>query len=109
WWFGAAAMAVLIPMNILFHRHSAERVGLLRDGGTAPAAARAAPQASGATIRDAVRALDFWLLALAVTMTGTCTMIIVVHQTRMLVDMGYGLTLASVIFGMLGVLRAIGG
>jgi MFS family permease len=42
-------------------------------------------------------------------MTGTCNMIIVVHQTRMLVDMGYGLPVASVIFGMLGVLRAIGG
>ncbi|MEX2016638.1 MAG: hypothetical protein WD873_08340 [Candidatus Hydrogenedentales bacterium] len=37
-----------------------------------------------------------------------CTMTIVVHQTRMLVDMGYGLTLASLIFGILGVLRAFG-
>ena len=36
----------------------------------------------------------FWLLAIAVTLTGTCTMTIVVHQKRMLVDMGYGLTLA---------------
>jgi MFS family permease len=36
-------------------------------------------------------------------------MIIVVHQTRMLVDMGYGLTLASLIFGVLGVLRAVAG
>ena len=36
-------------------------------------------------------------------------MIIIVHQTRMLVDMGYSLPLASLIFGMLGVLRAIGG
>ena len=36
-------------------------------------------------------------------------MIIVVHQTRMLVDIGYSLPLASLIFGMLGVMRAIGG
>jgi MFS family permease len=42
-------------------------------------------------------------------MTGVCTMTIVVHQTRMLVDMGYGLTVASLIFGMLGVVRALGG
>jgi MFS family permease len=109
WWFGIAAMVVLIPINVLFHRHSAERVGLTRDGPSARTAASSTPARGGASIGDAIRARDFWLLALAVTMTGTCTMIIVVHQTRMLVDMGYSLPLASVIFGMLGVLRAIGG
>jgi len=40
---------------------------------------------------------------------GLCTMTIVVHQTRMLVDLGYGLPLASLIFGMLGLARAAGG
>ena len=109
WWFGIAAMVVLIPINVLFHRHSAEHIGLVPDGPSARAAARTAPARTGATIEDAVRTRHFWLLALAVTMTGLCTMIIVVHQTRMLVDMGYGLTLASLIFGMLGVLRAVGG
>ncbi|MCC7081790.1 MAG: MFS transporter [Burkholderiales bacterium] len=109
WWFGIAAMVVLIPLNIVFHRHSAERVGLPRDGPSARIAARSAQPKAGATIGDAIRARDFWLLAFAVTMTGVCTMLIVVHQTRMLVDMGYSLPLASVIFGMLGVLRAVGG
>jgi MFS family permease len=109
WWFGIASMVVLIPITILFHRHSAERVGLMRDGPSARAAAQIAPATAGATIGDAVRSPHFWLLALAVTMIGTCTMTIVVHQTRMLMDMGYGLTLASLIFGMFGVLRAIGG
>jgi MFS family permease len=33
----------------------------------------------------------------------------VVHQTRLLVDIGYTLQLASLIFGMLGVMRAVGG
>ena len=109
WWFGIAAMVVLIPINLLFHRHSAEHVGLAPDGSSARATARTAQPKAGATIGDAVRASDFWLLALAVTMLGTSNMIIVVHQTRMLVDMGYSLPLASVIFGMLGVLRATGG
>jgi MFS family permease len=109
WWFGMAAMAVLIPVTVLFHRHSAERVGLVRDGPYARAAAHSPPAKAGATIGRAVRTRHFWLLALAVSMTGVCTMTIVVHQTRMLVDMGYGLTLASLIFGTLGVLRAIGG
>jgi MFS family permease len=109
WWFGIASILVLIPITILFHRHSAERVGLRRDGRSARAAAQTAPARAGATIGHAVRTGHFWLLALAVTMTGICTMTIVVHQTRMLVDMGYGLTLALLIFGMLGVLRATGG
>ena len=109
WWFGIAAMVLLIPINVAFHRHSAERFGLALDGPLPRAAARTAARKPDPTIRDAVRDSDFWLLALAVTMTGSSTMIIVVHQTRMLVDMGYALPVASVIFGMLGVLRAIGG
>lgn len=109
WWFGVASMVVLIPINILFHRHSAEHVGLTRDGPSARPAASAAPPQAGATLGNAVRTRVFWLLALAVTMTGICNMIIVVHQTRLLVDIGYGLPLASLIFGMLGVMRAVGG
>ena len=109
WWFGIASMAILIPLNLLFHRHSAEHVGLTPDGPSARPAARSAPPQAGATVRGAVRTRAFWLLALAVTMTGTCTMIVVVHQTRLLVDMGYSLALASLMFGMLGVLRSIGG
>jgi MFS family permease len=109
WWFGMAAMVVLIPINLVFHRHSAARVGLAPDGRSARGSPRSAHADAGTAIGDAIRSRDFWLLALAVAMTGVCTMTIVVHQTRMLVDMGYGLTLASVIFGVLGVLRAIGG
>ena len=109
WWFGIAAMVVLIPLNILFHRHSAEHIGLTPDGPSAQPAARSAPARTGATVGDAVRTPAFWLLALAVSMTGLCNMTIVVHQTRMLVDIGYSLPLASVIFGMMGVTRAVGG
>jgi MFS family permease len=109
WWFGIGAMVVLIPINLLFHRHSAERIGLVPDGRSTRPATRTAPVKDGATIGDAVRTPAFWLLSLAVTMTGVCTMTMVVHQTRLLVDMGYSLALASLIFGALGVMRAIGG
>jgi MFS family permease len=109
WWFGMVAMVVLIPINLLFHRHSAERIGLAPDGRSAQPAARSTPPEAAATIQDAVRTRAFWLLALAVTMTGLCNMIVVVHQTRLLVDMGYSLPLASLIFGLLGVTRAVGG
>lgn len=109
WWFGIAAMVVLIPINLLFHRPSAESVGLPRDGGSAPASGAGAAARVGMTVASAIRTRDFWLLALAVTTMGMCTMTIVVHQTRMLVDMGYGFALASLIFGMLGLARAAGG
>jgi MFS family permease len=109
WWFGIGAMVVLIPINLVFHRHSAERIGLVPDGPSTRPATRTAPVKDGATIGDAVRTPAFWLLSLAVTMTGVCTMTMVVHQTRLLVDMGYSLALASLIFGTLGVMRAIGG
>lgn len=113
WWFGFAAMAVLVPINLLFHRHSAEHVGLEPDGPSARPAARAAPRTAPveavATVGEAIRTRAFWLLAFSVTMIGLCNMVVVVHQTRMLVDMGYSLPLASLIFGMLGVMRATGG
>jgi MFS family permease len=109
WWFGIAVMVVLIPLNLFFHRHSAGHVGLAPDGPSTRPAAQARPVTSGATVGEAVRTRAFWLLALAVTMTGTCNMIIIVHQTRLLVDIGYSLALASLIFGMLGVMRAAGG
>jgi MFS family permease len=109
WWFGVAAMVVLIPINVLFHRHSAGGVGLAPDGASREPAAPAAPAQPSTTIGEALHSPAFWLLALAVTATGLCNMVIVVHQTRMLVDMGYSLTLASLIFGVLGVLRATGG
>jgi MFS family permease len=109
WWFGILTMVVLIPINIVFHRHSAERVGLALDGPSARTTVRSAPAMAGTTIGAAVRTPAFWLLALAVTMTGLCNMTMIVHQTRMLVDIGYSLPLASLIFGMLGVLRSVGG
>jgi len=109
WWFGFAAMVVLVPINLLFHRHSAEHVGLVPDGPSVRLAARTAPVKAVATIGAAVRSPVFWLLAVSVTMIGLCNMIVVVHQTRMLVDMGYGLPLASLILAMLGVMRATGG
>ena len=109
WWFGIASMVVLIPLNLVFHRHSAEDVGLTPDGPSARPALRSSPPEAGATIRNAVRAPAFWLLAMAVTTTGICNMTMIVHQTRLLVDMGYSLPLASWMFGMLGVLRSIGG
>ena len=64
WWFGLASMVVLIPINILFHRHSAERIGLAPDGPSArPAAQKTTPPRPSATVGNALRTRAFWLLA----------------------------------------------
>jgi MFS family permease len=109
WWFGLAAMLVLIPLNLLFHRHSAEHIGLIPDGPSDQPIARSVPVKASTSVGEALLTPVFWLLALAVTMTGLCNMILVVHQTRMLVDMGFSLPLASLLFGILGAMRAAGG
>jgi MFS family permease len=89
WWFGIAAMVVLIPINLLFHRHSAERIGLVPDGPSTRPATRTAPVKAGATIGDAVRTPAFWLLSLAVTMTGVCTMT-TSHGSNLIAQANYG-------------------
>jgi len=109
WWFGFAAIVVLVPINLIFHRHSAEQVGLANDGLSAEPVEQTAPVRAAATVGTAVRTRGFWLLFLSVSMIGLCNMVVVVHQTRMLVDIGYSLPLASLIFGMIGVMRATGG
>lgn len=55
WWLGVGSMVLLIPINIIFHRHSAEHVGLPTDGTTTQPAARAPFAKSGATVREAIR------------------------------------------------------
>jgi MFS family permease len=109
WYFGIAAAAVLIPLNLIFHRPSAAHVGLLPDGVASSAETPPAAAVHNTPVRVALQSPAFWLMSLAVTMIGFCSMIIVVHQTRLLVDMGFSLSLASILFGMLGVTRTAGG
>jgi MFS family permease len=109
WYFGIASIVLLIPINLIFHRPSAERVGLLPDGLPKTADTPHAAPVHNTSIRAALLMPAFWLLSLAVTMIGLCTMTMVVHQTRLLVDMGFSLPLASLLFGMLGIMRSIGG
>ncbi|HEX7929070.1 MAG TPA: MFS transporter, partial [bacterium] len=108
-YFGILSAVVLFPLNLLFHRASAADVGLLPDGvASTPNAAPAAP-VNDAPVWAALKTPAFWLLSLAVTMIGFCSMTIVVHQAQLMVDMGFSLSVASLLFGMLGVTRTTGG
>ena len=109
WHYGIASMAVLIPVNLILHRDSAQSLGLHPDGRQPGGGKAAHPPDSHMTVRAALINRNFWWLFAAVTMIGLVTMTMIVHQTRMLVDVGFSLSLASLIFGMLGVTRAVGG
>ena len=109
WVIGVIAMVVLIPLTAIFHRKSPAAMGLFPDGlpGHPQGGNDGAP--TGLNILAAFRHPAFWLLFLVVTMVGVGNMTLVVHQTRLLVDMGHSLTLAATLFGMTGLMRSVGG
>ena len=107
---GITTIVVLVPLTAFFHRHSPQSVGLQPDGARQPLENREpAPKSEGLTLRQAVRHPAFWLLFISVMMIGMSNMTMVVHQTRMFVDMGYSLTAAAALLGATGFLRSLGG
>jgi MFS family permease len=106
---GICMLVVLVPLTALFHRNSPEAVGLHPDGAAAPSGGEGQPQAQGATLGGAMRQPAFWMLFLAVFTVGLGNMTLVVHQTRMLVDIGFTFTLSAALLGTTGFLRSFGG
>lgn len=107
--FGAMTLVVLVPLILVFHRTSPEAIGLHPDGlSTAPPKKEHTGLERGG-FWWVLGTSRFWLLFVAVGMTGFGGMTMVVHQTRLLVDMGYTLALAAGIFGFTGLLRSVGG
>lgn len=106
---GITMLVVLVPLTALLHRHSPEAVGLKPDGGAAAPGAPARPAQEGTSVLTAIRSPAFWMLFLAVFTVGFANMTMVVHQTRLLVDIGYAFTLAATLLGVTGFLRSFGG
>jgi MFS family permease len=106
--YGAAILAVLLPLNLLIHRDSPQSLGLEPDGAAEPPPALPGAGQDGVTLSAAMRTPAWWLLLLAVTMIGFCSMTMVVHQTRLSMDLGYKLATASLLFGMTGITRSVG-
>jgi MFS family permease len=103
-----AIPAVLVPLILLVHRDSPQRLGLQPDGATGPAPEVPAAGPDSFTVRSAMRSPAYWLLFVVVSMMGFCSMTMVVHQTRLSLDLGYNLATASLLFGLTGVTRAAG-
>lgn len=106
---GAVTIILLVPLTAIFHRHSPQAIGLLPDN--APEYAESTPVGddAGLTLRQAVRFPAFWLLFVAVMMIGMSNMTMLVHQTPLLVDAGFSLSIAALFLGAAGFLRSLGG
>jgi MFS family permease len=103
WWLGIASIFVLIPINIVFHRHDAESVGLQINGTDSLPSANCTQSVTqlivnngSATIGQALRTRAFWLLTLAATMAGVCIIILIEkYRVGILEHVGNNLSLAS--------------
>ncbi|MDH5751023.1 MAG: MFS transporter [Deltaproteobacteria bacterium] len=114
--YGFLVLVILVPLNILLTRDSPESIGQQPDGrASAGGAARgggaagATGDVTGFTLGGALATPAWWLMFFSVTMIGFTMMTMVVHQTRMSVDMGYSLLVASMLFGLTGLGRGLGG
>jgi MFS family permease len=106
---GITMIVFLVPLTALFHRDSPQSIGLHPDGRAEAAETGPALDGEGVTLSAAVRMPAFWLLFASVTSIGMGNMTMVVHQTRLLVDKGFTLSLAAALLGITGFLRSFGG
>ncbi len=106
---GAICWVVLIPINALLHHPGPQALGLHPDGAAEPPPERASQPAARIPIRHALAQPSFWLLFMSVTMMGLVSMTMAVHQPRLVVDLGFSLGLSAFLFGILGLLRTVGG
>ena len=105
--FGVGSFILLIPPIVLFYRNSPQSIGLNVDG--MPLQATGQHLEEGPTLFQAFHDIRYWVLFLGVTMIGLGGMTLVVHQTRMLFDLGTPLLVAASMFGVTGFLRSAGG
>lgn len=108
-YYGIAVIVVLVPINLIFHRQSPQSIGLNPDGDPHPqTTGQAANHGQGVTILGALKNPAWWFLLIAVSMIGFVTMTMVVHQKRLSMDFGYGVTTAAFFFGLTGIIRSMG-
>lgn len=107
--FGIAAMVLLIPVTAAFHRDRPERLGLHPDGAAEPPGPPGPGAQHGISWWRAMGHPAFWALFFTVFFLGMNTMAFAVHQTRLSVDLGFGLALSATLFGLTGLFRSVGG
>ena len=115
-------LCILVPMTALFQRRSPGDVGQFPDGfvpdsgGIQPSQpegfrkdTRSPPLSKQWTLRSSLHTRTFWWLGLVNISSGFSTNMLVVHQAAHVVDVGYSLSLAALLVGLVGLLRSAGG
>lgn len=110
--YAVIVILFLIPLNLLFQRDHPETLGLLPDGKKQSEQSQSATtrdHKQGVTLLQALKTPAWWYLFIGVTMIGFTSMTMVVHQTRLTLDYGYTLIIATTFFGLTGLSRSLGG
>jgi len=105
---GVASWLVIIPVNVLLQQPHPQALGLHPDGAALPIPEHAAKPAQRIPIGRALKLPAFWLLFVSVTMMGLLSMTMAVHQPRLVVDLGFSLSVSALLFGSLGFMRTAG-
>jgi MFS family permease len=108
----AALVLAIVPLNLVLQRRRPQDLGLLPDGAASPGAATAAaapaPAVTEWTLRGAARTARFWWFAGACFCSMFAWYAVQVHQTRYLIDTGFGRTEAAFALALVA-LFGIGG
>jgi MFS family permease len=89
---GAAIVVILFPVGLWVTRSSPTEMGLRPDGATAEASVEALP---GASVGQAIRTLDFWLLLVGSSVTIGAIGTVISHFVLYLRDAGHTVSWAS--------------
>lgn len=111
----AACVVLLIPLNLFLQRGSPAEVGLKPYGEGVAASGRRAPvivdkewAARDWTLSAAMGTMRFWWLACGYFFGLFIWYAIQVHQTRFLIDSGFGATEAAFALGLVGLTGVVG-
>ena len=92
--FGAAVLALALPMAVFVLRESPAQMGLKPDGGPAPTSDSAAGgyaaalPVAGLSCREAARTRSFWLILVSFMLVGIGITSVIAHLAPMMMDRG---------------------
>ncbi len=99
--FGLVHLGIGLPLALLTVRRHPEDIGLFPDGAQAASATPSTP-ISGVSLREAVRHLPFWTIALAYCVGLLGSNVLFAHQVAYMIDRGQNPTTAATLAGLLG-------
>ncbi len=99
--FGLTQLVVALPLHLLVVRRHPEDLGLLPDG-ERPASAEPVRAPPGASLRQALRQPDFWMLTASGSLDQLAAMVVWAHQIAFMVSRGYDPVLAASLAGLVG-------